>query len=315
MKKVVIGIVVFCILGSAVGAATYVWYVLPHQKAAAEALNAVIVPEHFARYTADIQRADKIITQQRAAFRDGSLVTLQDLQGFFSLPLKQTIRPQQIRPPGDPREYRKGIHQGIDFYETKRGDPVYPAAPGIIIRIDLEYQPLPRKFRDELLKKCETTWNGTPGSVGLPPVEEPYGNVLDKLSGRQVLVYHGQNAQHEPLISLYAHLLDVNPELSVDAVVMPDTVIGYIGNSGTSGEVENNPKKENHLHLELFVGGMYWTPKTEAELGKKQSGARYAELQKLVLQTLAPTNPSPSQTQQNGSSAASTKKAGKSPSR
>ena len=133
---------------------------------------------------------------------------------------------------------------------------------------------------------CLKQWNGTPGSVRMPSVEEPYGDVLDKLRGRQVIFYHGKNAQGEPLISLYAHLLDVNHELSLYDIVDTDTIIGYIGNSGTSGEAENNPKKENHLHIELFVGGMYWTPKNSSEIGTKQSNSRYAELQKQVLQEL-----------------------------
>jgi murein DD-endopeptidase MepM/ murein hydrolase activator NlpD len=219
--------------------------------------------------------------------RDGSHITLQNLYGFFDLPLKQKVVYEQIRAPGDPRPYRKGIHQGIDFYQTKRGDPIYAAAPGIVIRIDKEHQAMDKQFRNEMLKLCKQTWNGTPGSVHLPPVEEPYGDVLDKLRGRQVLLYHGKNAQNEPIISLYAHMLDVNQELSVFDIVDTDTIVGYIGNTGTSGEVENNAKKENHLHMELFVGGMYWTPKEESEIGTKQSNPRYAELQKTIIQELS----------------------------
>jgi hypothetical protein len=119
--------------------------------------------------------------------------------------------------------------------------------------------------------------------------------VLDKLRGRQVIVYHGKNAQNEPVISLYAHMLDVNPELLLYQVVDTNTVLGHIGNSGTSGEVENNPGKENHLHLELFVGGMYWTPKKPEEIGSKQAASRYGQLQQIVLDELS-QNYTPPQT-------------------
>jgi murein DD-endopeptidase MepM/ murein hydrolase activator NlpD len=164
---------------------------------------------------------------------------------------------------------------------------VYAAAPGVVIRVDTNHQPLEIGFRNEMLAQCKSTWNGTPGSVMLAPVEEPYGDVLDKLRGRQVLVYHGKNSRNEPIISLYAHLVDVNPELLLHQVVDGNTLLGHIGNSGTSGEVENNPGKENHLHLELFVGGMYWTPKKPEEIGTKQGAARYGHLQQMVLDELS----------------------------
>jgi murein DD-endopeptidase MepM/ murein hydrolase activator NlpD len=288
MKKSqwIVLIVVFLVL-IAGGLGGYVYYVLPQKNVIAEPIEAVMIPEYFRRYTQEIQIADQKIAEQPDLFRNASAVTLQELHGFFDIPLKQKVVYQQVRAPGDPRAYRNGIHQGIDFYQTKRNDPIYAAAPGIIIRIDKDYQPLEQQFRNDMLAKCKTTWNGTPGSVSMAPVEEPYGDVLDKLRGRQILLYHGKNAQNEPVISLYAHTVDVNHELSVYDIVNTDTIIGYIGNSGTSGEVEQNTKKENHLHMELYVGGMYWTVKDEDEIGIKQGEKRYAELQTMILNELA----------------------------
>lgn len=289
MKKthrIVLTVVCFVLIILGIGG-IYVFQILPGRNVVAEPVEVVMIPEYFARYAEEIQLADKKIVEHAHLMRDGSHVTLQELHGFFDLPLKQKVVYQQIRAPGDPRPYRKGIHQGIDFYQTKRGDAIYAAAPGVIIRIDKDHQTLDNTFRNDMLKKCKQTWNGTPGSVRLPPVEEPYGDVLDKLRGRQVIMYHGKNAQNEPIISLYAHMLDVNQELSVYDTVDTETILGHIGNSGTSGEVENNPKKENHLHMELFVGGMYWTPKEDSEVGTKQSNPRYAELQRMVLRELS----------------------------
>jgi hypothetical protein len=82
-------------------------------------------------------------------------------------------------------------------------------------------------------------------------------------------------------------MLDVNPELLLYQVVDGNSLLGHIGNSGTSGEVENKPGKENHLHLELFVGGMYWSPKEPEEIGTKQGAARYGQLQQMVLDELS----------------------------
>jgi len=254
---------------------------------AAAKIEEVQVPAHFAVYADAIKLADKKIRENSWQMKESSKVALDNLHGFFSLPLRQTVSYQQIRVPGDPRDYRKGVHQGIDFYGTKTGDPINAAASGVVIRIDKAYRPLDKKMRDELLKLCATKWNGTPGSVGVPCVEEPYGNVLDKLSGRQVILYHGKNAINEPVISLYAHLSAVNQSLAQNDFVTTDTIIGYVGNSGTSGEANHQARSENHLHLELFVGGMYWTPKQASEIGHKQSNSRETELQKMVLQELS----------------------------
>ena len=285
--RIVLIVVALIVAASGIAGGVYLFYILPRQEAVAEMMARVMIPEIFARYTEEIQLANQIVRENPQLMRDGSHVTLQELRGFFDIPLKQKVVYQQIRAPGDPRAYRKGIHQGIDFYQTKRGDPIYAAAPGVVIRIDKDHQPMEKQFRNEMLRHCKQTWNGTPGSVLLPPVEEPYGDVLDKLRGRQILLYHGKNTQNEPIISLYAHMLEVNQELSVGDIVNTETIIGHIGNSGTSGEVENNSKKENHLHMELFVGGIYWTPKKESEIGTKQSNPRYAELQETILQELS----------------------------
>ncbi len=285
-KTVAFGLLIVCL--TAIGAGVfYLLYIVPQQAVVAEPAVLVVVPRIFERYAQGIQQADQIIRNHPELFRDAGPLTLANLYGFFDIPLKQTVRIQQLRVPGDPREYRKGIHQGIDFYETRRGDAVYAAAPGVVIRVDSDYQPLEIGFRNEMLAKCLSTWNGTPGSVKLAAVEEPYGDVLDKLRGRQVLVYHGQNAQNDPVISLYAHLLDVNAELALYNVVDTNTLLGHIGNSGTSGEVENKPGQENHLHLELFVGGMYWTPKNHDEIGAKQGASRYRQLQQMILDELS----------------------------
>jgi murein DD-endopeptidase MepM/ murein hydrolase activator NlpD len=289
MKKVhrILLIMIAAVTIAAGIAGGYVFYVLPHKKVAAKPMESVMIPIYFARYTQEIQTADQKVTENVNVMHDGSQVTARDLHGFFQLPLHQKVVYQQVRVPGDRRDYRNGIHQGTDLYQTKRGDPIYAMAPGVVIRIDKDYKPVDKKFRDEILKLCDTKWKGTPGSVGTPPVEEPYGDVLDKLRGRQVILYHGKNAQNEPILSLYAHTLDVNHGLAMGDLVTTETIIGYIGNTGTSGEADNKPGVENHVHFELFVGGMYWTPKAESEIGKKQAESRYVELQKMILLELS----------------------------
>ena len=286
LRLVITGLTVTMILSSVLGVCVY--FDSSHKlTSAGQAIGAKLtIPEYFAAYSDAIRDADRQVTENAWQMRDGAQVSLRDLHGFFSMPLRKKVLPQQIRVPGDPRDYREGIHQGIDFYEARYDEPIYAAAPGVIIRIDRNYAPLTKTQRDELLMLCKTKWHGTPGSVITPSADEPYGNVLDKLSGRQVLLYHGKNEKNEPIISLYAHLSRINDTINKGDIVSTDCIIGYVGNSGTSGEVAGNMQLENHLHMELFVGGMYWTPKQEMEIGKRQAPERYSTLQAEVLNEL-----------------------------
>lgn len=244
------------------------------------------VPKYFEEYTEVITRADKMISENLTSFRDLGEVSLANIQNAFQMPIKRPVAYSQLRLPGDPRPYRNDVHQGIDIYGLPRNEKIYPIAPGIIIRIDKNYTALTKGVRNKMLELSKTKWHGTPGSVYLPVVEEPYGNVLDKLRGRQVWVYHGKNKMREPILSMYAHLANVNEELEVYEVVNEERVIGFVGNSGTSGEVENNKGKEVHLHFEIFIGDRYWTPKEAWEIGKMQNVTRYQELQETIIKLI-----------------------------
>ena len=62
--------------------------------------------------------------------------------------------------PGAPRPYRNGIHEGLDFYSgacginVNFGDPVFAAGPGVVYRIDHDYQEPSTEEREELLRIC-----------------------------------------------------------------------------------------------------------------------------------------------------------------
>jgi hypothetical protein len=246
----------------------------------------VAVPRYFEEYTEVMTLADKMISENPVAFRDLSEISLTNIQGAFQMPLKKPVIYHQLRLPGDFRAYRNDVHQGTDIYGVAWEEKIYPVASGIILRIDKNYVPMTKAARDKMLDLTKTRWHGTPGSLTIPVVEEPYGNVLDKLRGRQVWVYHGKNKSREPILTMYAHLAEVNNDLNVYDGVDINKVIGYVGNSGTSGEVEHNKWKEVHLHFEIFIGDRYWTPKKDLEIGRAQNVARYQELQETVLRLI-----------------------------
>jgi len=146
--------------------------------------------------------------------------------------------------PNAPREYRFGVHEGVDFYPGRscatieRGTPVMAARTGIVIRADVDYKEITQEEMDGLL-----TRSAQEGST--PP------EVLDRLRGRQVWIDHGNG-----VVSRYCHLLSVEPGIAVDVAVEVGQLVGRVGNSGTPEGV-SDPNMENHLHFEIRVGDSY----------------------------------------------------------
>ena len=146
--------------------------------------------------------------------------------------------------PNAPREYRFGVHEGVDFYPGRacatieRGMPVLAARTGIVIRADVDYKEITQEEMDGLL--------GRSAQEGFTPPE-----VLDRLRGRQVWIDHGNG-----VVTRYCHLLSIEPGIAVDVAVEVGQVVGRVGNSGTPEGV-TDPNMENHLHFEIRVGDTY----------------------------------------------------------
>ena len=154
------------------------------------------------------------------------------------------LPPEDDLIPNAPREYRNGVHEGVDFYPglacatIERGMPVLAARTGIVIRADVDYKDITPEEMDELL--------GRSAQEGSTPPE-----VLDRLRGRQVWIDHGDG-----VVSRYCHLLSIQPGIVVDVAVAAGQVVGQVGNSGTPEGV-TCPNMENHLHFEIRLGDGY----------------------------------------------------------
>ncbi len=146
--------------------------------------------------------------------------------------------------PNAPREYRSGIHEGIDFYDgyncvsIPRGTPVLAAKTGVVIRADHDYQDIRAEEMDALLARTQQQGYTDPAA-------------LDRLRGCQVWVEHGNG-----IATRYAHLLAVDEAIQEGMVVEAGQVLGYVGNSGTPEGI-TDPNLENHLHFEIRVGPTY----------------------------------------------------------
>jgi len=146
--------------------------------------------------------------------------------------------------PNAPREYRFGVHEGVDFYPGRacatidRGMPVLAAKTGIVVRADVGYKDVTQEEMDELL--------GRSAQQGFTDAQ-----ALDSLRGRQVWLDHGGG-----VVTRYCHLLSIGPGLAEGMVVETGQVVGQVGNSGTpEGLIDSS--FENHLHFEIRVGEGY----------------------------------------------------------
>ena len=142
--------------------------------------------------------------------------------------------------PNASRKYRSGIHQGIDFAGNYDSE-VRSVFDGVIIRSDLDYYEVSNEFRNDLLKKASIIQR-TPSDI--------FVNIL---YGRTVMIDHGFSfTKDKRIISIYAHLSKINPQIKVGKNISRGDIIGKVGNSGTSDGAKGN-RKSAHLHFELII--------------------------------------------------------------
>jgi murein DD-endopeptidase MepM/ murein hydrolase activator NlpD len=183
-----------------------------------------------------------------------------DLRGF-AWPIVGACLPEgdQLMP-NAPREYRKGLHEGVDFYAVDncnktitRGTPVMAAKDGVVIRSDLDYKDLDNAGLDRILN-------------------DPTSDVsFDLFRGRQVWVDHGSG-----VVTRYCHLSGIAEGIVPGARVKVGQTIAFVGETGTPESV-TNPGHEYHLHWELRVGDTF--------IGK---GLPPAEVRRLYKEAFSP---------------------------
>jgi murein DD-endopeptidase MepM/ murein hydrolase activator NlpD len=146
--------------------------------------------------------------------------------------------------PNAPRDYRFGVHEGVDFFtgfacvDVPLDLPALAAKAGRVIRADQQFKPLTQAEIDTLLERSQ---------------EQGYTDesALDRFRGRQVWIDHGGG-----LVTRYAHLNGIPENIEAGVMVEQGQVVGYIGDSGTPESVAN-PGFEIHLHFEIRVGDTF----------------------------------------------------------
>ena len=140
--------------------------------------------------------------------------------------------------PGAPRDYRGGVHQGVDIY-YKSGtsmvpckEPVLNAAEGWVTRADTDWKAMNPKEYDSITQRLKKEYDEA---------------LLDRLRGRQVWVRTA-----EGVTIRYCHLDSVAAGITAGIRVNPGVVIGAVGNSGTA-DGSKLTARNCHLHLEIWM--------------------------------------------------------------
>ena len=146
--------------------------------------------------------------------------------------------------PNAPREYRAGIHEGVDFYAgyscatVLEGTPVMAAKAGTVVRADHGFTEMTADELQELLNRSLA--QGYTDAEG-----------LDRFRGQQVWVDHGNG-----VVTRYCHLSAIPTAIRDGTQVAAGDLVGYVGDSGTP-EAVTAPGTEIHLHFELRVGDTF----------------------------------------------------------
>lgn len=147
--------------------------------------------------------------------------------------------------PNSPRDYRGGVHQGIDFICEETGRQAVAALPGrVVIANNSFVDPTPAE-RDAVLQVAN--------ELGYTP---PW--TLAMLYGRHVVIDHGIIPGAGHTISIYAHFDRIDDAITPGAQIEAGTPLGVIGNTGTAPAASGaDDPRSLHLHWELHLDDAY----------------------------------------------------------
>ena len=146
--------------------------------------------------------------------------------------------------PNAARAYRSGIHQGVDLFCPTPGRTAVAALDGRVVVAVADFQDPSPQDRDRLLD--------TAAALGATP---PYTLVM--LYGNYVVIDHGILDGVGHVVSLYAHLDEVDPGTWIGKPVKAGQPVGTIGNTGTAAGARRSLHEGLHLHWELHIDGQY----------------------------------------------------------
>ena len=146
--------------------------------------------------------------------------------------------------PNAPRAYRSGIHQGVDFQCFSLGRSAVAALDGRVVLAVGNFQDPDSDDRDELLGIAERL-------QATPPF------TLLTLYGNFVVIDHGVFPFFGHVVTVYAHLHEVDPDIRVGQMIQAGQRVGEIGNRGTHAAANGDFYTDPHLHWEIHIDNLY----------------------------------------------------------
>ena len=163
---------------------------------------------------------------------DELLQTIQLPSQNYSVPEYSNLLPNALR------EYRAGIHEGIDF-PTPLNTPIMAVSSGIVVRSNPTHSDVDIDTYKAFLETTQKL-SKTPDDI--------YNYIL---LGKSIIIDHGYTiVPNFRTISVYAHLSSIAEGILPGINVEKGQVIGLAGNTGTSSGALRNDKGA-HLHWEI----------------------------------------------------------------
>ncbi len=173
---------------------------------------------------------------------DDLLQTIQLPSHSYPVPEYLNLLPNALR------EYRSGVHHGIDFPIPLNG-PIVAVSGGIIVRSNPLHSDVDIDTYNAFLETTQKL-SKTP--------EDIYNYIL---LGKSIVIDHGYSiTPNFRTISVYAHLSAIADDILPGTRIEKGQLIGFSGNTGTSSGALRN-EKGAHLHWELYFedgGGKYF---------------------------------------------------------
>ena len=149
--------------------------------------------------------------------------------------------------PGAPRTYRNGTHRGIDFGCGTADRSGYSIADGTVVYLVNDYEDSSVAEREALLEQASI--------AGFTPHW-----TLVMLYGNVVVIDHGEIPGAGRVVTISAHLEEIDPSISIGGRVLRGQRLGELGNRGTNASAEGLRGASDpslHLHWELFIDNWY----------------------------------------------------------
>ncbi|MCB1543241.1 MAG: M23 family metallopeptidase [Rhodoblastus sp.] len=147
--------------------------------------------------------------------------------------------------PNAERDYRSGVHEGIDFICGEFGRDAVAALDGQVLIANQSYVDPKPSERKELLDIAAQVGHTPPWTLAM-------------LFGRFVVIDHGSRPGVGHVVTIYAHLNEIDPAIVPGHHVATGDRIGEIGNAGTesAGTGEDRPQAI-HLHWEIHIDDQF----------------------------------------------------------